>query len=105
MKRLVIAAIVGGLALAGPAHAGGFGHGLVGVNIGNSGAILGVQTGNVSVLNGGVLNGNAVGIGNGSSILSGIGNGNGILSGNGVLSGNGLGLNLFSHNRPGKKRW
>lgn len=56
----------------------------------NAGNLLGLQTGHISVLNGGILNG---GILNGSPIGSGNVVGNGILNNvlNGALNGSGVG--------------
>src|SRR5690606_1429116 len=67
MKLLVAAAIASTLALAAPAHAQLFNSGNSGLlGLGNN--LLGLQTGHISVLNGGILNG--------SNVLSGIGLGN-----------------------------
>lgn len=72
MKKLITAAIISGLAFASPAQAGLFNSGNSGL-LGVANNLLGVQTGHVSVLNGGILNG---GILNGSNVLSGNGHGN-----------------------------
>ena len=67
MKLLIAATIASTLALAAPAHAQLFNSGNSGLlGLGNN--LLGLQTGHISVLNGGILNG--------SNLLSGIGLGN-----------------------------
>ncbi len=79
MKLLTTVTVISALAFAAPAHAGFFKHsqyGLLGQDTVNVG--VGVQTGDISVLNGGILNG---GVLNGSPILS----GNGVLNGNTVV--------------------
>lgn len=67
MKLLIAASIASALAFAAPAHAQLFNSGNSGLlGLGNN--LLSLQTGHISILNGGILNG--------SNLLSGIGLGN-----------------------------
>jgi hypothetical protein len=82
MKKLLALSVLSVLALSAPAHAQLFNSGNSGLlGLGNN--LLGVQTGHVSVLNGGILNG--------SNVLSGIGRGSSAQANHGsvVTSGRG----------------
>lgn len=96
MKKLIAIAAVAALVGASPAMAGGFGH----HRGGNDRAL--VNVGDVDVLSDAqFLNG--VYVGNNANVLSGILNGNTILQNNDIPVLNGL--NLFSKNKRGGRRW
>ena len=93
MKTLIAVSIVAVMAMTSGAQAGGFfAKKTTTTNVLSNitGVAVGLTTRDINV-----LNGNTVAVGNGSNILSGIGNGsaNGVLGGgvlNNVLSGNGV---------------
>ena len=89
MKKLLVLSAAATLALAAPAHAQLFNSGNSGLlGLGNN--LLGVQTGHISVLNGGILNGSNVlsGIGLGSAAYAGNSSTNTTGSGHAVIPGN-----------------
>lgn len=102
MKTLIAVSVVAVMAMTSGAQAGGFFSKKTNTVLSNiTGVVVGVTTKDINV-----LNGNTVAVGNGSTILSGIGNGsaNGLLGGgvlNNVLSGNGI-LGIGGQNR---KHW
>lgn len=81
MKKLIILTTFAALSFSAPAHAQLLNSGNSGL-LGLANNLMSVQTGHISVLNGGILNG--------SSVLSGIGLGNTVISGQGstVVPGN-----------------
>lgn len=83
MNKLIALSFAATMALAAPAQAQFFGSGNGGLlGLGNAN-ILGVQTGHVSILNGGILNG--------SNVLSGIGLGSAAYAGNSSTNTTGSG--------------
>lgn len=89
MKKLIALTILSTLALAAPAQAQMFNSGNSGL-LGLANNLLGIQTGNISVLNGGILNGSNLlsGIGLGSSARATNAATNTTGSGHAVLPGN-----------------
>jgi hypothetical protein len=89
MKKLLVLSVISTLALAAPAHAQLFNSGNSGL-VGVANNLLGVQTGHISVLNGGILNGSNVlsGIGLGSTAYAGNSSTNTTGSGHAVIPGN-----------------
>lgn len=82
MKKIIILSVFAALATATPAHAQLLKSGNGGL-LGIAGNLVNLQTGHISVLNGGLLNNNAVGIANNSNI----GVGNTSVSGNNNVVG------------------
>ncbi len=89
MKKLLALSAAAALAFAGPAHAQLLNSGNSGL-LGIANNLLSVQTGHVSVLNGGILNGSNLlsGIGLGSSAYAGNSSTNTTGSGHAVIPGN-----------------
>lgn len=89
MKKLLVLSVLSTLTLAAPAHAQMFNSGNSGL-LGIANNLLGVQTGHISALNGGILNGSNVlsGIGLGSAAYAGNSSTNTTGSGHAVLPGN-----------------
>lgn len=89
MKKLIALTVLAAIAVASPAQAQLFKSGNSGLlGLGNN--LLGIQTGHISVLNGGILNG--------SNVLSGIGLGAGANASNSSANTTGSGHLVVPHN-------